>query len=65
MFLHNDIFKSFYSMVAAILCYASEVWGYEYSGTIEKVQSDFCNYFLGVNSSVNNYVALGECGRLP
>lgn len=64
-FLHNDIFKLFDAMVTPILCYASEVWGYEYSGTIEKVQVDFCKYFLGVNSSVNNSVALGECGRLP
>ena len=64
MFLHNDIFKLFDSMVTPILCYASEIWGYEYSGTVEKVQADFCKYFLGVNSSVNNSVALGECGRL-
>ena len=27
--------------------------------------SIFLKYFLGVNSSVNNTVAFGECGRLP
>ena len=36
--------------------------GYKQSSVIESVHNDFCNFFLGVNSSV---VALGECGRLP
>ena len=52
-------------MVSPILCFGSEVWGYEYSSVIESVHYDFCKNFLGVNSSVNNVVALGECGRLP
>ena len=52
-------------MVSPILCFGSEVWGYEYSSVIESVHNDFCKNFLGVNSSVNNVVALGECGRLP
>ena len=29
------------------------------------LRNEFCKYFLGVNSSVYNAVALGECGRLP
>ena len=65
MFVHHEIFKLFDSMVKPILCYGSEIWGYEYAGTIEKVHVDFCKYFLGVNSSVNNSVALGECWRIP
>ena len=52
-------------MVKPILCFGSEVWGYEYSSVIESVHNEFCKNFLGVNSSVNNVVALGECGRLP
>ena len=52
-------------MVTPILCYGSEVWGTEYSDVIESVQLNFCKYFLGVNNSVNNAVAIGECGRLP
>ena len=52
-------------MVKPILCFGSEIWCYEYADVIESVHNEFCRYFLGVNSSVNNVVALGECGRLP
>ena len=48
-----------------ILYYGSEVWGTEYSDVIEAVHFIFCKYFLGVNNSVNNVVAIGEYGRLP
>ena len=51
-------------MVKPILCYGSEVWGTEYSDIIESVHFNFCKYLLGVNNSVNNAVAIGECGRL-
>ena len=64
-FKHDEIFRLFDSMVKPILCYGSEVWGTEYSSIIESVHFEFCRYFLGVNSSVNNAVAAGECGRLP
>ena len=52
-------------MVKPILCYVSEVWVTEYSNVIESVYLNFLTYFLGFNSSVNNAVAFGECGRLP
>ena len=48
-------------MVKPILCYGSEVLGTEYSDVIESVHFNFCKYFLGVNNSVNNAVAIGEC----
>ena len=64
-FKHEEIFRLFDAMVKPILCFGSEIWGYEYSDVIESVHNEFCRYFLGVNSSVNNVVALGECGRLP
>ena len=64
-FKHEEYFRLFDSMVKPILCFGSEVWGYEYSSVIESVHNEFCKNFLGVNSSVNNVVALGECGRLP
>ena len=42
-FCKNDFFKkSFDSIVKPILCYGSEIWGYEYSQKIEKVQIKFC-----------------------
>lgn len=52
-------------MVKPILCYGSEIWGTEYSDIIESTQYTFCRYFLGINSTVNNAVAIGKCGRLP
>ena len=64
-FKHEEYFRLFDSMVSPIFCFGSEVWGYEYSSVIESVHNDFCKKFLGVNSSVKNVVALGECGRPP
>ena len=52
-------------MVKPILTYGAGIWGFEYAEVIEQVQIQFCKQFLGVNNSVNNSVALGECGRLP
>ena len=63
--LQGDSFKLFDSMVKPILCYASEIWGYEYCDIIESVHVGYCKRFLGVNNSVNNCMALGECGRMP
>ena len=64
-FGHHETFKLFDAIVKPILCYASCIWGTENCEIIESVQSEFCKKFVGVNSSVNNAVALGECGRLP
>ena len=64
-FLHKEMFKMFDSMVTPILTFGSEIWGFEYSSVIEQVQNQFCKEFIGVNSTVNNSMALGECGRLP
>ena len=49
-------------MVKPILFYGSEVWGTEYSTIIESFHFTFFKYFLGVNSSVNNAVALESVG---
>ena len=64
-FSQTEYFKFFYAMVKPILTYRAEILGFEYAQVIEQVQIQFCKQFLGVNSSVNNSVALGECGRLP
>jgi len=41
-FAPDEAFKLFDSLVLPILCYSSEIWGYDYSETIEKVHADFC-----------------------
>ena len=48
-------------MVNPILCYGSEVWGTEYSDIVESAHYTI----LGVTSSVNNSLAIGECDRVP
>ena len=55
----------FDKLVVPILLYGSEVWGYEYRDSIEKVQRKYCKLLLGIASSTPNDVVLGELGRLP
>ena len=52
-------------MIAPILFYGADIWGYEYSKCIESVQTDFCKFILGVNSRTSNVAVLGELGRYP
>ena len=60
-FSHNEYFKLFDAMVKPILTYGAEIWGFEYAEVIKQVQIQFYKPLLGVNNSVNNYVALCEC----
>ena len=64
-FCPNDIFKLFDSIVRPILCYGSEIWGYEYSQTIEKVQSKFCRRYVCLHKNTAAFLAVSECGRYP
>ena len=57
-----DIFDT---MVVPILCYGSEIWGFEYCENIEKVQRRFIKYYLGVGSKTSNVAIYGESGRYP
>ena len=58
-------FKLFDKIIAPILLYGSEIWGYEFRKDIEAVHVKFCKYVLGVARNTPNCAALGECGRLP
>ena len=64
-FPYKEYFKIFDSMVMPILTYGAEIWGFEISDSIEQIRYKFCKDFLGLNSSSNNLMALGECGRYP
>ncbi len=64
-FDYQDIFKLFDTMVTPVLCYGAEIWGYEFSEQIESVQTSFCKSFLGLFRTVNDSMALGDCGRYP
>ena len=64
-FQPNDAFKLFDAMVKPVACYGAEIWGYEFCEEIEKAQSRFCKYFIGLKQQTNDSFAIGECGRLP
>ena len=61
----QEYFRIFDSMLKPILVYGSEIWGTEKSETIERVQIKFCKDYLRLGNTVNDCMALGECGRLP
>lgn len=50
-------------MVAPILYYGCEIWGYEPVECIENVQVSFCKKLLCISSSVSNVAVLGDLGR--
>ena len=58
-------FDLFDKMIAPILMYSSEVWGFAVADRIERVQTGFCKYVLGVPSHTPNIAVLAETGRLP
>jgi hypothetical protein len=61
-----DSFKIFDSMVKPILCYASQIWGYEYVDMIESIYTCIINFIkcvLYLRRTINTCMFLGECGR--
>ena len=61
----KKLFILFDSMIKPILCYGSQIWGYEYIDSIEVVHNKFCKRILCVKKSTNTCLVHGECGRLP
>ena len=59
------LFNLFDKLIVPILCYGSEVWGYEKSEKIETVHTKFCKWVLGVSYRTSNTAVLAECGRFP
>jgi hypothetical protein len=55
----------FDSMVASVLGYASEVWGYAKADDVEVVHNTFCKRVLCVKKSSHTSAVLGELGRVP
>lgn len=64
-FYPDDIFKLFDSMIRPILCYGSQIWGYQYVEKIERMHVSFCKRYLMLPQSTPDAFVLGECGRLP
>ena len=55
----------FDALVAPILLYGSEVWGFQRADCVEKLHLKFLKYILGVKSSTCTSVVYGELGRYP
>ena len=55
----------FDSLVASILHYGCEVWGFISAECIERVHRKFCKWILKVKMSTNNYALYKELGRYP
>ena len=62
-FSPNDIFKLYDSTVRLILCYGSEIWGYEYSKPIHNYK--VYKRYIGLHQNTANFFALSECGWHP
>ena len=56
--------KIFDSRMFLMLCYGSEIWGYQYWHDIERTQVDFCKFVLVLGRSTSSAAALGKYGRL-
>ena len=60
-----EAFKLFDILVLPILCYSVEIWGYDYSESIEKVHADLCNRVCCLHQNICNFLAFSECVRTP
>ena len=64
-FHSKDMFRMFDTIIKPILCYGSEIWGYEFAINIEKVQVKFCKRYCCLSLNTADFFVLAECGRLP
>ena len=64
-FDYTEMFKLFDTMIKPILCYGSEVWGFEIAENIENVRINFCKTFLNIPTCTFHAFARSECGRYP
>lgn len=53
------------SLVASVLNYGCEIWGFSNAQCIERIHRKFCKRILNVKLSTNNYALYMELGRYP
>ena len=59
------LLQLFDSMIAPILMYGAEVWGYEDNNIIERLHLEFCKCILKVKKTTPSCMIYGELGRTP
>ena len=57
--------KLFDSLIAPILFYSCEIWGFENKQGIEKLHLQFLKKKLNLRKNTPNYMVYGEMGRFP
>ena len=57
--------KLFDTLVASVLNYCSEIWGYHEGKYIQIIHTKFCRKVLSVRQSANLCTLYGELGRVP
>ena len=58
----SHVLDLFYRLIAPILNYSSEVWGFQKSKDIEVVHLHFCKKLMGINRTTQNDFIYGELG---
>ena len=61
----NIAMNLFDKMIAPILLYGSEIWGFEYCEGIESVQTAFYKRILGLSTNASNSALMAELGLYP
>lgn len=61
----TDKIKLFDSLVAPILNYSSEVWGFHDANDVENIHLKLLKQVLGVHSKTSNPTIYGEFARFP
>ena len=59
------ILKLFDQTIIPILTYASEIWGYENTDIIQRIENKFLRSILKLRKSTPIYMLMGELGRYP
>ena len=59
----SHVLELFDKLISPILCYCSEVWGFNKGKDIEKVHLQFCKRLLAVKHCTQNDFMYGELGR--
>ena len=52
-------------LIAPILMYGSEVWGFHSADAVERVHLNFCKKVLKVKKTTTSNIVYGELGRFP
>jgi hypothetical protein len=59
------ILQLYESMLKPVMCYGSEVWGFNENKNLERVELRFLKYILHLPLSAPNMAVRGELGQLP